>query len=65
MQTAKVLRKLGLTWLNKYGVWDYYNFTKKNTSSTNINRTSFNKVKGNWNEPKDMLSMVIREVVVP
>tara|TARA_R110002110_G_scaffold148999_2_gene340142 strand:- start:2133 stop:3548 length:1416 start_codon:yes stop_codon:yes gene_type:complete len=49
---CKGFEKIRLTWLNKYGVWDYYNFTKKNTSSTNINRTSFNKVKGNWNEPR-------------
>ena len=39
-----------LTWLNKFGAWDYYNFTKKNTRGSDIKRTEFNKIKGNWNK---------------
>ena len=49
---CKGFEKIRLTWLNKYGVWDYYNFTKKNTKTTDIKRTVFNKVKGNWNGDK-------------
>jgi len=49
---CKGFEKIRLTWLNKYGVWDYYNFTKKNTRTTDIDRTEFNKVKGNWNGSK-------------
>tara|TARA_R110000803_G_scaffold7124_1_gene22969 strand:+ start:1643 stop:3058 length:1416 start_codon:yes stop_codon:yes gene_type:complete len=46
---CKGFETIRLTWLNKYGVWDYYNFTKKNTESTDIKRTEYNKIKGNWN----------------
>lgn len=40
--------KIRLTWLNKFGVWDYYNFTKKNFNSTNIDSSEFKGVVGNW-----------------
>tara|TARA_R110000744_G_scaffold87548_1_gene170946 strand:- start:2981 stop:4393 length:1413 start_codon:yes stop_codon:yes gene_type:complete len=46
---CKGFEKIRLTWLNKYGVWDYYNFTKKNTRTTDIKRTEINSIKGNWN----------------
>jgi len=46
---CKGFEKIRLTWLNKYGVWDYYTFTKKNTRSTNITRAEYSKIKGNWN----------------
>jgi len=46
---CKGYEKIRLTWLNKYGVWDYYTFTKKNLRSTNIKRSEYSKVKGNWN----------------
>lgn len=46
---CKGYEKIRLTWLNKYGVWDYYTFNKKNLRSTDIKRTEFNRVKGDWN----------------
>ena len=46
---CKGFEKIRLTWINKYGVWDYYNFTKKSTRSTNIKRKEFNTIKGDWN----------------
>ena len=46
---CKGFETIRLTWLNKFGVWDYYNFTKKNTRATDIKRTEFNRVKGDWN----------------
>ena len=46
---CKGFEKIRLTWLNKNGVWDYYNFTKKNTRATNINRKEYNAIKGDWN----------------
>jgi hypothetical protein len=46
---CKGFEKIRLTWLNKYGVWDYYTFTKKNIRSTNITRAEYSKIKGNWN----------------
>lgn len=45
---CKGFEKIRITWLNKFGTWDYYNFTKKNTRTTGIKRTEFDKVKGNW-----------------
>lgn len=49
---CKGFEKIRLTWLNKYGAWDYYNFTKKNIASTDITRVSYDKVKGNYNGEK-------------
>tara|TARA_B110000908_G_scaffold84294_1_gene100723 strand:- start:6735 stop:8228 length:1494 start_codon:yes stop_codon:yes gene_type:complete len=46
---CKGYERIRLAWLNKFGVWDYYNFTKKNIRSTAIKRTHFNQVKGDWN----------------
>jgi hypothetical protein len=46
---CKGFEQVRLTWLNKYGTWDYYNFTKKNLKSTDIKRDEYNGVKGNWN----------------
>ena len=46
---CKGFETIRLTWLNKFGVWDYYTFTKKNTRATDIKRTEFNRVKGDWN----------------
>lgn len=46
---CKGYEKIRLTWLNKYGTWDYYNFTKKSIKSTNIKRDEFKGIKGNWN----------------
>ena len=48
-EDCKKYEKIRLCWLNKFGTWDYYTFTKKNTRATDIKRTEFNKVKGNWN----------------
>ena len=49
---CKGYEKIRLTWINQYGVWDYYNFTKKNSRSTNIKRNEYTQIKGNWNDDK-------------
>jgi len=49
---CKGFENIRLTWLNKFGVWDYYNFTKKNSRSTNIKRSDYTQIKGNWNGAK-------------
>ena len=46
---CKGFETIRLTWLNKLGAWDYYNFTKKSLRSTNIKRPEFNKTIGDWN----------------
>ena len=47
---CKGFEKIRLTWLNKFGVWDYYTFTKKSVKQTKINRNYYSSVKGNWND---------------
>jgi len=39
-----------LTWLNQWGAWDYYTFTKKSVRSTSTNRTTYTQTSGTWNE---------------
>lgn len=46
---CKGFEKIRLTWLNKFGVWDYYNFTKKSTRTLNSNRTTYKQIDGSWN----------------
>tara|TARA_R100000655_G_C3000062_1_gene194277 strand:+ start:19090 stop:20508 length:1419 start_codon:yes stop_codon:yes gene_type:complete len=45
---CKGYEKIRLVWLNKYGAWDYYTFTKKTLRESNIAREYYNKVKGDW-----------------
>ena len=39
-----------LTWLNQWGVWDYYTFNMKSTRALTTNRTSYTQLGGTWNE---------------
>tara|TARA_R110000765_G_scaffold326499_2_gene417806 strand:+ start:811 stop:2241 length:1431 start_codon:yes stop_codon:yes gene_type:complete len=39
-----------LTWLNQWGVWDYYTFTQKSVKSISTNRTPYTQMSGTWNE---------------
>ena len=39
-----------LHWLNKFGVWDSYSFTKHSEESTNVQSRGFETSKGNWND---------------
>jgi hypothetical protein len=39
-----------LAWLNQWGVWDYYTFTKKSVRSTSTNRTTYTQTSGTWND---------------
>lgn len=51
-EVCKGFEKFRLTWLNRLGVWDYFNFTKKNVRKVNSKRETYKQVKGNWNEAK-------------
>ena len=53
---CKGYETIRLTWLNKYGVWDYYNFTKKSTRTYNIARKQYKQITGTWNERKYRLA---------
>ena len=39
-----------LCWLNQWGAWDYYTFTKKSVRSLTTKSTTYNQLKGTWNE---------------
>ena len=39
-----------LTWLNQWGVWDYYTFNMKSTKSIKTKRISYTQMEGTWNE---------------
>ena len=41
-----------LTWLNKFGAWDYYNFNKKSINTLTAQRTTYTQLKGEWNKTK-------------
>ena len=48
-EDCKEYETIRLTWLNKFGVWDYYNFTKKSVRTFNTQRKSYTQIMGNWN----------------
>tara|TARA_R100001594_G_scaffold11334_3_gene25811 strand:+ start:11470 stop:12909 length:1440 start_codon:yes stop_codon:yes gene_type:complete len=47
---CKGFETIRLCWLNKYGTWDYYNFTKKSTRSFSANRKRYKQIAGSWNK---------------
>ena len=49
-EVCKGFEKFRLTWLNRLGVWDYFNFTKKNVRKVNSKRETYQQIKGSWNE---------------
>ena len=49
-EVCKGFEKFRLCWLNRLGVWDYFNFTKKNVRKVNSNRETYQQIKGSWNE---------------
>jgi hypothetical protein len=55
-EDCKEYETIRLTWLNKFGVWDYYNFTKKSIRTFNTKRKSFTQITGTWNESKFRLN---------
>tara|TARA_R110002020_G_scaffold21591_2_gene73483 strand:+ start:2552 stop:4051 length:1500 start_codon:yes stop_codon:yes gene_type:complete len=49
-EVCKGFEKFRLTWLNRMGVWDYFNFTKRNVRKVTSKRQTYQQIKGNWNE---------------
>ena len=45
---CKGFETVRLTWLNKFGAWDYFSFTKKNKQSTKIKRAELQYNVGVW-----------------
>ena len=46
---TKGYESIRLTWLNQWGVWDYYTFTKKSIRKTSTKGTTYNQLGGSWN----------------
>ena len=47
---CKGFEKIRLAWLNRFGAWDYYSFTKKSIRNVNTSRTQYTQLSGTWNE---------------
>ena len=39
-----------LTWLNKFGTWDYYTFNQKSVRSLNTTKSQYTQLGGTWNQ---------------
>jgi hypothetical protein len=39
-----------LTWLNQWGVWDYYTFTLKSSRTISTKGSTYTQLEGTWNE---------------
>ena len=46
---TKGYESIRLTWLNQWGVWDYYTFTKKSIRKTSTKGATYNQLGGSWN----------------
>jgi hypothetical protein len=45
----KQFESIRLCWLNQWGVWDYYTFTKKSTRTITSKPTTYEQSEGTWN----------------
>ena len=48
--TSKGYEPIRLCWLNQWGCWDYYTFTKKSTKTFTTQGTTYEQLGGTWNE---------------
>ena len=39
-----------LCWLNQWGAWDYYTFTKKSTTTISTSGSTYRQLEGSWNQ---------------
>ena len=47
---TKGYESIRLCWLNQWGAWDYYTFTKKSVKSISTKGTTYTQLEGTWNE---------------
>lgn len=47
---CKGYETIRLAWLNTFGVWDYYTFTKKSTRTVTTKKVHYQQLKGTWNK---------------
>ena len=48
--TLKGYEPIRLTWLNQWGVWDYYTFNMKSTKTISTKGSTYEQLEGTWNE---------------
>ena len=48
--TLKGYEPFRLTWLNQWGVWDYYTFKMKSTKTISTKGSTYEQLEGTWNE---------------
>ena len=48
--TLKGYVPIRLAWLNQWGVWDYYTFTKKSSRTISTKGSTYTQLEGTWNE---------------
>lgn len=46
----KNYESIRLCWLNQWGAWDYFTFTKKSVRKTSTQGTTYTQLGGSWNE---------------
>ena len=46
----KGFKSIRLCWLNQWGAWDYYTFTKKSVRSISTKGSTYEQLAGTWNE---------------
>ena len=46
----KGFESIRLCWLNQWGAWDYYTFTKKSTRSITTTGSTYEQLAGSWNK---------------
>lgn len=46
----KGFESIRLCWLNQWGVWDYYTFTKKSARNISTTGSTYEQLAGTWNE---------------
>ena len=49
---TKGYESVRLTWLNQWGVWDYYTFTMLSSKSTSTKGSTYQQLEGTWNKTK-------------
>ena len=47
---GKGYESIRICWLNQWGAWDYYTFTKKSVKSISTKGTTYQQLGGTWNE---------------
>tara|TARA_R110002012_G_scaffold4652_1_gene21338 strand:+ start:288 stop:1715 length:1428 start_codon:yes stop_codon:yes gene_type:complete len=48
----KNFEPIRLAWLNQFGAWDYYTFTKKSIRTTSTQGTTYTQLAGTWNDSR-------------